>query len=177
MTSITVAGGKVEPEWAVKITRELVSKITSCTPTSHENKTATSMAFASASKGPNGRCRCWLRAAMIVPAWSRITVPMPTELRFLKIDASVFILNHGFEGGTEWVFDGPVCWGHVKWATLFMISFKECRGGPCRVLFRFYHMHHAMVMISSSKSWPTCCLKMRYQTRSMKSQYYRKEYL
>ena len=53
---------------------------------------------------------------------------------------------------------------------LCMISFEECHGNPCRVLFWLYHVHHAMVMMSSSKSWPTCCLKMRYQTRSMKSQ-------
>ena len=47
---------------------------------------------------------------------------------------------------------------------LCRISFDDCRGEPCRALFRLYHMHHAVVIMSSSTSWPTCCLKMWYHS-------------
>ena len=40
---------------------------------------------------------------------------------------------------------------------------------PSLVLLRLYHMHHAAVIMSSTKSFPMCCTKIRYQRRSIKS--------
>ena len=51
MTSTMETGGVVELAIASETTLEFVSKIASLMPTSHANKAASSMAFASASKG------------------------------------------------------------------------------------------------------------------------------
>ena len=47
---------------------ESVSKITSCSPISLAKETASSMAFASASRGPNGSDKHSLKAAMTAPS-------------------------------------------------------------------------------------------------------------
>ena len=128
--STIAAGGVVEPDRIVKTMLESVSKITSRMPISHANETATSKDFASASKGPKGGCMCWLRAAMTAPSWSRMIAPMPTVLRSLKRAASVLILNHGYEGGTQRASDGLVSWGRLKWAAWKSSRVVRARDGP-----------------------------------------------
>ena len=49
------------------------------------------------------------------------------------------------------------------------ISQLGCLGLPSRVLFRSYHMHHAIVTMSSSSFVPTCWKQIRCQSRYMKS--------
>ena len=102
-------GGVVYPAIASETTLESVSKIASLMPTSHANKTALSMAFASASKGPSGRGRCLLRAAITDPSWSQITTPILIALRFENTAASVFTLYRG-------VRVGPIGCQHGLWS-------------------------------------------------------------
>ena len=78
MMSSTVTGAVDEPVRAPKMIDELVSKITSYSPMSRAKWVASSMALASAARGPSGSGMHLLRVASIEPSWSRTTTPIPT---------------------------------------------------------------------------------------------------
>ena len=80
---------------APKIVVESVSKMTSCSPISLAKETASSMALASASSGPNGSGMHLHRAANTKSSWSRTTTPSPTDLVTEKTAASVLIFYPG----------------------------------------------------------------------------------
>ena len=70
MMSSTVTGAVDEPVRAPKMIDELVSKITSYSPMSRVKWVASSMALASAARGPSGSGMHLLRVASIEPSWS-----------------------------------------------------------------------------------------------------------
>ena len=76
---LIAVGGPLSPFKASATMVESHSKITSRTPTSHANITATSKALASDSKGPKGIGRSQLKVAVTLPSLSRIIAPTPAE--------------------------------------------------------------------------------------------------
>ena len=93
---------------ALKIMAEFFSKMTSWSPISLENETASCMAFASASRGPNDSGMHLLRAITTEPSWSHTTTPIPTDLEMEKTMASMLILYHGKSSGTHRVSVGSL---------------------------------------------------------------------
>ena len=178
MISTIETWGVMVPHKALKTSFEFVLNITSLTPTSHAKETASSAAFALASNGPSGSGKCLLKAAITDPSWSCIITPMSMVWRFEKIAASMLTLYHGCDGVIQ---QGSACSlkrGRAGWASwkssrmeraLWIISWQVCLVEPSLVLLRLYHMHHATVIMSSTKSFPMCCIKIRYQRRSINS--------
>ena len=93
---------------AFKIVVEFVSKMTSWSRISLAKEIASCMAFALASRGPNGSGMRLLRAAKTEPSWSHTTTPTPTNLEAEKTAASVLISYHGKSSGIHLVSAGSL---------------------------------------------------------------------
>ena len=89
---------------ASKIMAGSVSKMISWSPISLAKETTSCMAFALASRGPNGSGMCLLRAATTEPSWSHTTTLIPINLETEKIAALVLILYHKKSGRIHRVF-------------------------------------------------------------------------
>ena len=157
---------------------ESVSKMTSLTPVSNAKIVASSNALASASKGPKGRGRRLLKAAMTDPTWSWMITSTPIMLRWEKTAASTLTLYQGNVGGTQRPSLASLNWVGQWWASwysynseqaLIRISCIDWRTSPNCVLLRLNHTLHAVVMTSSISLVPMCCLKSKFQRKSMKS--------
>ena len=172
MTSTIETWGVMVPHRASKTTFESISNITSPTPTSYAKETASPAAFASASNGPSGKGKCLLKVAIIDPSWSRIITPMLIVWRSRKIATSMLALYHGWDGGIQWGSTCSLKKGRARWASwkslrmeqaLWIISWQVCLVEPSLAMLRLYHVHHAIVIMSSIKSLP--CTAQRLDTR------------
>ena len=107
--TLTMLVGAVEISFrAVERMAESISKMTSWSPIYLAKVTASCMAFASASRGPNGSGMHLLRAATIDPSWSRTATPIPIDLETAKTVASVLILYHGKFGEVHCISAGSL---------------------------------------------------------------------
>ena len=138
------------------------------------------MAFTSAFRGPSDRGKRLLKAAITDPSWLRTTTPFPTALVFEKTTASVFTMYFRKSGGIQCASAASLCCGLRSCASLksssmdwglWIISLQDCCGAPIRVLFLLKHMHQTVVIVNSSKSIPTCWIRIGCQIKSIDSLY------
>ena len=113
-----VMGGSIAPCIAEHTTKLLLSKITFWTPISFAKPAATSSAFASTSRAPNGIYSRLLIAATTLPCSSLAITPIPAHFCFEKTAPSVFTLYHPCGGGVHLFWHGETSrvWFTISWA-------------------------------------------------------------